>query len=367
MGKQNVSIDYMGGGHAQGRVAKAIATSGGMSPSEFRPYLDKKGRPTVVAHSGGDRLDKKNWMKVYSDKAVLRKDEWKMFDDAVHQVAEKRLNGIEDLEQAGLVHNIGDGMSFTVMEWEDMGDALEAEISMDGVTRAQNSRIEFGMNYLPLPIIHADYELNLRFLKNSRNRGQALDTTMAERAARRVNEKLEELLFTDKEYSFKNGKIYSYLSHPDVNTVVLDNNWDDTAACSPEDIKNDVLAMKQASINKHFFGPWKLYVPTNYETRLDDDYFSGEATGGGRGRTIRQRILDIEGITGVKVIDTLPANTVCLVQMTSDVVRLVRGMGIQNAQWEREGGFIQQYKVMTIQVPQVRSDQNGNTGIVILS
>jgi len=55
------------------------------------------------------------------------------------------------------------------------------------------------------------------------------------------------------------------------------------------------------------------------------------------------------------------------VQMTTDVVRLVRGMGIQNIEWQTEGKMITKYKVMTIQVPQVRSDQDGNSGIVHLS
>jgi hypothetical protein len=53
--------------------------------------------------------------------------------------------------------------------------------------------------------------------------------------------------------------------------------------------------------------------------------------------------------------------------MTSDVVRIVQGMALQNVEWATEGGMISKFKVMTIQVPQIRSDQNGKTGIVHLS
>jgi hypothetical protein len=63
----------------------------------------------------------------------------------------------------------------------------------------------------------------------------------------------------------------------------------------------------------------------------------------------------------------LPADTVLLVQMTSDVVDLVDGMPIQTVQWDTEGGFIHNYKVMTIQVPRVKSDYNNRSGIVKLS
>jgi hypothetical protein len=63
----------------------------------------------------------------------------------------------------------------------------------------------------------------------------------------------------------------------------------------------------------------------------------------------------------------LTADNVLLVQMTSDVVRLVRGMGLQNVEWATEGKMITKYKVMTIQVPQIRSDQAGRCGVVHLA
>jgi len=56
-----------------------------------------------------------------------------------------------------------------------------------------------------------------------------------------------------------------------------------------------------------------------------------------------------------------------MVQMTSNVVRIVNGMPIQNVEWKSEGQFVGNYKVMTIQVPQIRSDYNGNTGLVHLA
>jgi hypothetical protein len=37
---------------------------------------------------------------------------------------------------------------------------------------------------------------------------------------------------------------------------------------------------------------------------------------------------------------------------------------MQNVQWETEGGFVNKFKTISIQVPQVRGDQEGRTGIV---
>ena len=122
----------------------------------------------------------------------------------------------------------------------------------------------------------------------------------------------------------------------------------------------DVLAMLQLSIDAMHYGPkWMLYLPTAYQIPIEADYVVAAPQ-----NTIRERIMKIDGIKGIKVIDTLPANNILLVQMTSDVVRLVQGMGIQSIQWQEEGKFVTKYKVLTIQVPQIRSDQDGNSGIV---
>jgi len=169
------------------------------------------------------------------------------------------------------------------------------------------------------------------------------------------------MLFTDETYAFGGGTIYSYLNEPNINSETLSENWD-AAGKTPAEILTDVINMKQASINAKHYGPWALYVPTAYDTVLDKDYDSTTP-----GKTIRARLLEIDGIDSIKVVDTLPANTVVLAQMTSDVVRLVQDMAIQTVEWKTGDMLTNHFKVMTIQVPQVRSDQDGNSGIVVLS
>lgn len=361
----NANVDLIGReGSAQGELAAFMAQQGRLDPGRMRPYMGNDGRAYVTIYKGrGNPGDINNYQVVpIQTNATLRRDEWKQLDEAVVTIAEQRLGGVQDLIDKGLTYNLGNAMGTTVLEWHDVSDALEADLTMDGVTRAQGDRPVYGTRYLPLPIIHADYEINARVLAASRNLGNPLDTTLAERAARKVNVKLENMLFTDTDYAFGGGKIYSYLNYPDINSVTLSQNWDDSGK-TPAEILQDVLDMKQTSIDAFHYGPWMLYIPTGYETVLDSDYdTSGTST-----QTIRQRIESISGIQGIKVIDTLPANTVLMVQMTSDVVRLVRGMGIQNVEWQTEGGMITKYKVMTIQVPQIRSDQNGSCGIIKLA
>lgn len=363
------NVDLIGNdGTAKGDLASYMAGQGRLDPGKMRPYIGSDGRAYVTVYSGGDPKKPTSYkaiplqMNGMQTNGTLRRDEWKQLDEAVLAISESRLNGVQDLIDNGLTYNLGNAMGTTVLEWHDVSDALEADLTMDGVTRARGDRPAYTTNYLPIPIIHADYEINARVLAASRNMGNPLDTTLAERAARKVNEKLENMLFTDTDYEFGGGKISSYVNYANRNQVSLGANWD-ASGKTPEDILQDVLDMKKASINAYHYGPWMLYIPTDYETVLDEDYdTSGTST-----QTIRQRIEAISGIKGIKVVDALPDDNVLLVQMTSDVVRLVRGMGIQNVQWTVEGNFITKYKVMTIQVPQIRADQDGNCGIVHLA
>jgi hypothetical protein len=159
------------------------------------------------------------------------------------------------------------------------------------------------------------------------------------------------------DYKFGGGIIYGYQDFTHRNTASLTANWD-ASASTGETILADVLAMKQASINDRYFGPWMLYIPTAYETILDDDFKANSD------KSIRQRVMEVSGIIDIKVADFLTANNVIMVQMTSDVVRVVEGLPITTVQWDTDGGMKVNFKVMTITVPQLRADQNDRTGLV---
>ena len=358
-----VLVDLMTNGAYTGELASYLASSGRLDAGSFRPFVAEDGKAYITTYKGGDRNSPASYavQEVQANATTLRRDEWKHLDEAVLNVRRYRLGGIQDLIDNGLVYNLGNAFGTTVLEYHDVNDAFEADLTMDGLTRAKGDRALFGVHYLPIPIIHADYEINARQLEASRKLGNPLDTIHAEMAARRVMEKLENMLFTDTTYSFGGGTIYSYLNFEPANKVSLGTAWN-ASAKTAAGILADVIAMKQASIDAKHYGPWKLYVPTAYETVLDEDYDTTTP-----GTTIRERILKVDGITGIKIIDTLPADNVLLVQMTPDVVRLIRGMDIQNVEWQVEGKFVTKYKVMTIQVPQIRADYNGNCGIVHLA
>jgi hypothetical protein len=363
----HVDLINANGTQIQGSFAQQLMNNGKMDIGKRRPFIGADGMSYVSVYVGGDPEDENNH-RVYpiQTNAALRRDEWKQLDEAIVDVARYRLGGIDDLIANGLTYNLGNAMGTTVLEWHDVSDALTAELTMDGITRGKNDALNFQTNYLPIPIIHVDYEINARLLAASRGLGNPLDTTLAERAARRIQEKLENMLFTDTTYAFgtkddrDRNKIYSYINHPDRNAVNLSINWD-ASACTGAMIVQDIQDAIQSSVTAYHHGPWMIYIPTAYQRVLEEDYttyYSG---------TTKNRIMQLTGIKGIKVIDTLPANNVLLVEMNPGTVRLVRGMGLTNVQYGQEADMVYKFKVMTIQVPQIRSDQNGKCGIVHLS
>ena len=338
------------GQQASGPIGQTLLQNG-MNINSLRPFLDSKGRPAINMVQNGKTVAQPMHVN-----AVLRKDEWKAIDEMVQTVQRERLIGVQDLVNRGLTYNLTNPMASTVLEFEKMDDPGQAQMDMDGINRGENARPRYSLAYLPIPIIHSDFQFNARVLQASRTRGDPIDTTQSENASRRVAEQLEDLLFTDTSYSFGTGTIYSYLSHPDRMTASL-TSWT-ASAKTGEDIVADIRNWKQKMIDNQFFGPFLVYIPTGYEHVLDEDYVSNYP------KTIRQRILEIANVDDIKVADHLPADNVIMVQMTSNVIRLVNGMANTSVQWESEGGMALNFKVMSIRVPHIRSDINGSTGVV---
>lgn len=289
---------------------------------------------------------------------TLRKDEWKLFDDKVIEIARARMVGVADLMSKGLTFSVANPLGTTRIEWEKQGDMDAADVSMSGVTEGKNDRVTYDLVSVPLPIIHRDFHLNIRNLEASRTRGEALDTTQAATAARKVSEKIEEILFDGSTVNGTNTPIYGYTNALNRNTGSLAN-WAD-AGTTGANIITDILEMLAALYNDHMYGPYMLYVPADYWNKLMDDYKAASD------RTILERILALEGIAGVKMTPNLTGGAsgeVLLVQMTSDVVDIAEGMQPTTVQWESHGGMVVNFKVMAIMVPRMKSDADNQSGI----
>lgn len=377
-------VDYVLNGQGHGEVGEQLAGCR-YDPGLLRPYIGKNGRHYVTVNTGRTEDGK----PVYEARLVsdmmhngvpipvanatsLRKDEWIELDRVVIKAARQRLRAWTDLEAASSFGGFN-GMSKMILEHETMSDPGEAVVDMDALTPGRTDSPKFQLEGLPLPITHSDFWFSQRRLAVSRNSGTPLDTTMAEAAGRRVAEQIEKTLIgtvTGVTYgvaaSYGNAPtVYGYLTHP--NRITKTNLTTPTGS-NPASTVADVIAMRELAYTAKYYGPFMLYHSPDWDAYLDNDYYALATTGmASPSQTLRQRIKAIDGITDVRRLDFLSANTftMILVQMTSDVARAVNGMELTTVQWETMGGMRVNFKVMCIKVPQLRADFNGNTGIVV--
>ncbi len=259
----------------------------------------------------------------------------------------------------------------------------------------------FQLQGLPLCITHSSFFISQRKLAISRKSGVGLDTRQGESAGRRIGEVIEKTLIgTNQGITYggastqtggygRNSTVYGYtnftprLTYTSVTTPTGSN---------PEATLANVLAMLDLLKGNKFYGPFMLYHSNDWDRFMDNDYqrlVSGSNSIGGS-LTLRNRLRMIDDIIDVRRLDMLfSANvptdttsgsyrgpggegftatgtspyTLLLVQMTEDVARAVNGLDITTIMWESMGGARLNFRVIAIQVPQLRADAYGNVGI----
>jgi len=350
--------NYILNGNPNGPIAEKLMAVN-WDIGALRPWQGKDGRTFVTINDKGTIKN----VCVGNATTTLRQYDWKQIDSAIVKAAQPRLKAVADLRSRGLTYTIPNGMSKTVLQTETQSDINPAQITMDAVHVGPNDRPVFETTNLPLPIIHYDFSFSARQIQASRNGGSPLDTTTAELAGRKVAEAAEQLLlgkWTPADYKYGGGTITGYTNFGDVMTKTITSPA--TSGWTGSTLVTEVLAARQQSFAAYHYGPFVLYTSPNWDQYLDTDYSSSKGD-----NTVRERVAKISGIQDVMTLDYLTGYEMLLVQTTSDVVRLVEGMDITTVQWETNGGFTINYKVMAIIVPQLRSDINDRTGIVYCS
>ena len=355
----DVSFDVLNSQMGGDVASRLLACNGDYNV--LRPWIGEDGRSYISREVIKNGKKTRIAVPIQNTTATLRKDDWLQIDEVVVKAAKERLRAVADLRGAGLTLTIPSGMGKTVLQTETMGDIDPASVNMDGLAEGPNDRPLFEPTYLPLPIIHKDWNYSLRQILVSRNGGSPLDTSHADLAARRVAEEAEKLLLgvstVADQYAWANGTIYGYTDFPSILTRTI--TTPTGAIGQGATFLADVMAMKQQSHNALHYGPWVLYVASAWDQFLDDDF---KANGD---QTIRERVMKINGLQDIRTLDYFTGTyDIVLVQMTQDVVREVMGMDIVTLQWETQGGMQINFKTMAIMVPQLRADINGRTGIV---
>lgn len=370
--------DYILNGQGHGPVGSVVARDG-FRPDINRPFIDDNGIPSVVLNVGKEydkeskqmrnkyekvRFSDLDHMGLYPvvNTTTLRKDEWIMIDQAVMRVARKRLKAWTDLAGSNEIRI--DGWSSYTYEWETMSDPGFASVDMDATSDSLADRPQFKLEGVPLPVTHSGFYFTRRAVDVSRKKGQSLSMTMAEACGRRVAETIEQTVIGSiagiqhgvaANYS-TTPKVYGYTNYP--NRITKTDMTAPTGS-NGSTIVSDWLALREELYNANHFGPFMVYVSTNYDQYLDTDFSSAKGS-----NTLRQRLMAIDGITDIRRLDYLTTdNTVLMVDMSSDVASAINGMDMTTIQWESNDRSKIGFKVMAIHVPLLKADYDGNCGI----
>lgn len=387
--------DFVLNGVGQGSVGEMLSGIR-FEAGLLRPYLKhERGRnlPYVTINSGEMRYN--NQTGVYEPKYVeaslhdlaargiyspvanattFRKEEWINLDRAIVRATRKRLRLWMDLEAAVPLGGFN-GMAKLTHEYESMTDPGEAIVDMDGLSDGRSDSPLFKLRSVPLPITHSDFWMSQRRLATSQASGTPLDTTLAEAAGRRVGEAIEKTAIGVQTGVTAGTQSTGITAHDGTSTVygltnfthrVTKTDLTTPTGSNQDDVVADVIEMRETMYTNGFYGPFMLYTSTSYDQWLDRAHFVGTYAQGltNGGRTLREVLGAIEGISGIRRLDYLTSGyQMVMVQMTSDVVQAINAMDVTVVQWESTGGLRKNFKVMAIKVPLFKAPYSGTSGV----
>lgn len=321
----------------------------GLQPTNDQDYA-------LMAVYKGTRID----FKKYRSFETLPQQAWEYLDDVLIRTAKENLVGITDLNTYPTTSMNFDGMSASVFTRKRVSEVGSAAVAVSPDTRSETSILELSDISVPMLVTYKDFTLNTKTTAMASRIGLPLDTALAEEAARSVSRKLEDLLFNGQ-IQANGATMFGYTKFPDRNTYEISTSW---ATADPDAILADVNNMMSSSMQNNHFGPWVLYIPWQYQVRLNQDYTVGTTypTVG----SIRTRLMQLPGLLDIKMTSHLANDNVVLVEMNSSTIQLINGMPMRTLAWEPPGtpNWDHLFKVMTIAIPMCISDYKGQCGIV---
>lgn len=289
--------------------------------------------------------------------STLRHEDYLVIQEMITEVRRRKLNGINDLKEAGLTLPVS--LSDQIVGTENANEFGDAGQEMNPNSVDNNDTV-FAETYVPNPITHQSFSIPWRQQGFAYKSSSGLKETM-----RKVAERLEETLFNGNpaiKVSFGGAaqSLYGYTTHPDRGTATI-SDWSNTA-------NNDAIVDEVISNIGSMFADQGgvemdsvvLYYPKNFKSALDRDYVSGFPS-----KTVADRIRDIPEIKDVKFGEKLADSNVVYVEMSDRTVQLAVASDIVSVPHVKTNPMAAQ--VMTTyaaMVQIIKSDSNGNTGIL---
>lgn len=342
------------------------ATNGRLDLSALRPYVNKAGQPVVSIRTGEFETIQNNGKSLIVPKmkavpvhnALLRRYEWEQIDAAVLDVVRAPNVALNDFLRLGLTQRL-DGLGVIVSTYEQLGDMTEANVSMEGIVRGEQDRAPFIPQSIPVPLIHKDFQLSLRHLESSRRGGgETLDTTQARVATRRVQDKVDDIIFNG--HGTKVGdtnQIYGLTNKPQrIQKTATECGGGDfgTAGNFYKALNGAIAFLRELG----YYGRYGVYISSTQYAQTNT-LVSGTAI------SERQAAMtQLPEVAFINQAHKLNDGEMIVFQLSSDVADLAIAQDVTPVQWEGLGGFMIDFRIFTALTIRVKHDANGNCGIV---
>lgn len=365
MSKQNTAISSFGASRAE--HAANIAASGNLwgqyaanheqvfAENGLNKYVLVNDKGAVIARNSKTSELVKD--ALYTNASTLRHEDFLIIQQMITEIRRRKLNGIADLQSAGLSFNVS--ISDQIIGTENISSFTEASQEQNP-SGYDNDELVFGEIYVPNPITHKSFSVPFR------QTGFSYKTSLGlKESVRMVAERLEETLFNGNDnikvnFNGSLQTIYGYTNHPQRGTSTI-SDWSNIS--ENDKIVNEVIAQ----IGKMFADQGGvevdsvvMYFPKNFKEAMDRDYSSLKGD-----KTVKQRLMDIPELKDVKFAEKLADSNVVFVEMLDRTVQLGVASDIVSVPHVKTnplaGQTMTTYAAMT---PVIKVDSDNNTGIL---
>ena len=362
MSKVNISMGASRASHAA-MIAAAATLWAGYGQTHADVFANAQLQKFVLTNAEGQIVARNSQVaelvkhELYTNASTLRHEDFLVIQEMITDVRRRKLNGIADLEAAGLTFSVG--IEEQLIGNENINEFQEASQEMNP-SDFQNNDTVFTEMYTPNPITHQSFSVPWRQQGFDYKRSAGLKETM-----RQVAERLEETLFNGNSnikvsFGGEVQSIYGYTTHPDRSTKSI-SDWSNTA--NNDVIVNEVIACISQMFSSQGgveMGSVVMYFPKNFKGAMDRDYKAGFPS-----KTVADRIRDIPEIKDVKFAEKLADSNVVFVEMSDRTIQLAKASDIVSVPHTKTNPMDSQ--VMTTyaaMVQIIKVDSNGNTGIL---
>lgn len=310
-------------------------------PPEFLRNGGDVDPATGKTFGNGPQISRRAMYNELAENNTLREDQTREIDETLTAVSRRDLVAVADL--MGQTDPLDKGIGATTYEFDRVSPVGEATQSMSILDLGKEDLVNFTRTAIPVPVTGSRFSLDARQRAAGMGMGQSVDLTNVEEHTRAVAEKLEDTLCNGSSIVLGGNALPGYTNVTGRDTQSFSSgHWNDQTAGAHSAAIVDVLNMRAGLRADGFTGPYILYVSSNFDGALDDDYKANSD------RTVRERILAIDGIRAVKVLPALAADQALLVQMTRSAVTYAVGQPMTTVTWASMGGLATHWAILHV-------------------